>query len=379
MKTRFGLFVTIVIIFLLGVIMVFNTTSAEGIDRGPEIHSYLSMGKQIAFCLFGVFVGYLIYLLGYEKLIENGYALLALSFVLLGLVFLPKIGMHINGAYRWINCFGVSLQPSEFVKIVLPIFYLRLLRNSSKKLSFKRFFFWQFILLAPVLLIMIEPDNGTAAILLATLVVLYFITEIRWLYWVLPILVIACLGVTLGLSMKHVRDRIHVYLHPEADLLGKGHQPYQAKIATGSGGLMGKGIGESLQKYNYLPEARSDYIAAIFAEEFGFLGIFSLITLYMVIAMFGFSMAVRAKNQEGYCLATVFTFMVSLQAFLNLGVVSGLLPSKGTNLPFFSQGGSSLLANIFMIAIIMSVQKQTDGKEINGAREEKFTLENKGI
>ncbi len=356
MKYRFGLFVTIVTIFLLGVIMVFNTTSAEVIDRGSELQSYLSMGKQIAFSLFGVFVGYLIYLFGYEKLIDNGYLLLGLSFVLLGLVFVPKIGMHINGAYRWINVFGISLQPSEFVKIVLPIFYLKLLRTSGEVLTFRKFFFWQFILLAPILLIMIEPDNGTAAILLATLVILYFVTEIRWMYWVLPIIVVALLGVTLGLSMKHVRDRIHIYLHPEADLLGKGHQPYQAKIAAGSGGLVGKGLGESLQKYNYLPEARSDYIAAIYAEEFGFIGVFSLIILYMVISVFGFSIAVTAKTQEGYYLATVFTFMVSLQAFLNLGVVSGLLPSKGTNLPFFSQGGSSLLANIFMIAIIMSVQ-----------------------
>ena len=355
MKIRFLLFVTIVTIFLIGVIMVFNTTSAEMIDRGSEIQSYLSMGKQIAFCFFGLFVGYLIYLFGYERLIEYAYSLFAISIFLLLLVFVPKVGMHINGAHRWINCFGISLQPSEFVKIMLPIFYLKLLRTVPNNLTFKRFFFWQFILFTPVALIIIEPDNGTAAILLTTLVVLYFLTGIRWLYWVVPIIVVATLGITVGLSMRHVRDRIHVYLHPEADLLGKGHQPYQARIAAGSGGLLGKGLGESLQKYNYLPEARSDYIAAIYAEEFGFLGMLTLVILYMGIAVFGFRIGIEAKDEEGYYLATIFTFMVSLQAFLNLGVVSGLLPSKGTNLPFFSQGGSSLLANIFMIAMIMNV------------------------
>ncbi len=360
MKTRFYLFVTIVTIFLIGVIMVFNTTSAEVIDRGSEMQPYISMGKQIAFCLFGVFASYLIYLFGYERLIQHANILLGLSLALLILVFVPKIGMHINGAHRWINCFGISLQPSEFVKIVLPIFYLSLLKSAPKKLMFKRFLLWQFILLAPIALIMIEPDNGTAAILLSTIVVLYFLTGIRWLYWVLPIIVVVCLGVTVGLSMRHVRDRIHIYLHPEADLLGKGHQPYQAKIAAGSGGLIGKGLGESLQKYNYLPEARSDYIAAIYAEEFGFIGILALILLYMAIAVFGFRIGIEAKDQEGYYLATTFTFMIALQAFLNLGVVSGLLPSKGTNLPFFSQGGSSLLANIFMIAIIMNVQSKAN-------------------
>ena len=358
MKTRFYLFVTIVTIFLIGVIMVFNTTSAEVMDRGLEMQPYISMGKQIAFCIFGAFIGYLIFLFGYEKLIQYANVLLGLSLLLLILVFVPKIGMHINGAYRWINCFGISLQPSEFVKIVLPIFYLKLWSNAPKKLLFKRFLCWQFILLLPIAMIIIEPDNGTAAILLSTIVVLYFLTGVRWLYWVLPIMIVTCAGVTVGLSMKHVRDRIHIYLHPEADLLGKGHQPYQAKIAAGTGGLFGKGLGESLQKYNYLPEARSDYIAAIYAEEFGFFGILSLIVLYMAIAVFGFRIGIEAKDQNGYYLATVFTFMIALQAFLNLGVVSGLLPSKGTNLPFFSQGGSSLLANIFMIAIIMNVQSK---------------------
>ncbi len=358
MKTRFWLFVTIVAIFLMGVIMVYNTTSAEVIDKHLATQPYVSMGKQIAFCLFGAFIGYLIYLFGYKNLINNAYLLLGLSVVLLILVFIPKIGMQINGARRWINCFGISLQPSEFVKIVLPLFYLKLLSSLKQKLTFRIFFFWQFLLLAPILLIMIEPDNGTAAILLTTIVVLYFITEVRWLYWVVPIIIVTGMAVTLALSMKHVADRIHIYLHPEADLLGKGHQPYQAKIATGSGGLLGKGLGESLQKYNYLPEARSDYIAAIYAEEFGFLGMLILIVLYMGIAVFGFRIGAFAKDQEGYYLATIYTFMISLQAFLNLGVVSGLLPSKGTNLPFFSQGGSSLLANIFMIAIIMNVQRQ---------------------
>lgn len=356
MKTRFGLFVTILSIFCLGVIMVFNTTSAEMIDKGAEIQSYLSMGKQVAFCFFGSFVGYLIYLFGYERLMHYAHVLFGLSIVLLLLVFVPKIGMHINGAYRWINCFGVSLQPSEFVKIVLPIYYLKLFSARGKNLTFKKFCLWQPVLMLPIFLIVIEPDNGTAAILLATIVVLYFLTGIRWIYWAVPILIVSCAGITLALSMKHVSDRIHIYLHPEADLLGKGHQPYQAKIAAGSGGLVGKGLGESLQKYNYLPEARSDYIAAIYAEEFGFLGMLVLIVLYMIVAAMGFRIGALAKDQEGYYLATIFTFMVALQAFLNLGIVSGLLPSKGTNLPFFSQGGSSLLANIFMIAIIMNIQ-----------------------
>jgi cell division protein FtsW len=159
--------------------------------------------------------------------------------------------------------------------------------------------------------------------------------------------------------MHHVADRIKVYMNPEYDLKGKGHQPYQAKIAAGSGGLLGKGLGESLQKLEYLPEARSDYIAAIFAEESGFVGMTGLILLYMTIGFCGFSIAQRAKDADGFYVAAIFTFLICFQAFLNLGVVSGLLPSKGTNLPFFSQGGSSLLANMMALCVLLNVAHQS--------------------
>jgi len=158
--------------------------------------------------------------------------------------------------------------------------------------------------------------------------------------------------------MSHVPDRIRVYLNPELDLQGKGHQPHQARIAAGSGGLLGKGIGESLQKMDYLPEARSDYIAAIYAEEFGFIGMLGLIMLYMTIGGIGFAIAAKAPRIEGFYLVSILTFLICFQAFLNLGVVSGLLPSKGTNLPFFSHGGSSLMVNFIAIGLILSVAKK---------------------
>jgi cell division protein FtsW len=206
----------------------------------------------------------------------------------------------------------------------------------------------------PIGLILIEPDNGTVFILLTTLFILFLLTRVKWVYWALPLAVLCSVGGIVAAQMPHVSTRIQIYLHPEQDLRGKGHQPYQARIATGSGRLFGKGFGESLQKLEYLPEARSDYIAAIFAEECGFVGIFGLVLLYMLLSYSGFSMAQRAASMQGFYLIAIFTFLISFQAFLNLGVVSGLLPSKGTNLPFFSQGGSSLLANIFACALILN-------------------------
>lgn len=348
------------LLFSLGLLMVFNTTSAELIDKQIGINPHLSMIRQVCFGLVGVFLGFVVYWLGYKKLIQSSFILYLFSLMALALVFAPKIGMQINGANRWLNVFGISLQPSEFVKVIIPIFYIRLLKNTNMRESFFHFCKWQSLVMVPIFMILVEPDNGTAAILLASVVVLFFLTRIRWSYWLVPICCIALIGGSVGFGMKHVRDRITIYLHPEADLLGKGHQPYQAKIAAGSGGVWGRGLGESLQKLNYLPEARSDYIAAIYAEEFGFIGMLVLIVLYLVIATLGFRIATLSKDEDGYYLATILTFLFAFQAFLNLGIVAGVLPSKGTNLPFFSQGGSSLLTNIMIIACLMSIH--VDGK-----------------
>lgn len=355
MKTAFALFLTVLLLFSLGLVMVFNTTSAELIDRTDGLSTHFSALKQVGFAFFGVISAACVYYFDYKRLLRYSPYLFLLLNVFLLLTFVPKVGMHINGAHRWINCFGVSLQPSEFAKFLLPIYYLHVFFKHNGNFSFKQFYLWQIPFMIPIFLIIIEPDNGTAAILLATMITLYFLTKIRSVYWVVPILIVLVAGVFLAKSMQHVSDRIYVYLHPEADLLGKGHQPYQAKIATGSGGALGKGLGNSLQKLNYLPEARSDYIAAIYAEEMGFIGILFLVTLYMTIACLGFQIARRARDLEGFYLGTIYTFIISLQAFINLGIVSGILPSKGTNLPFFSQGGSSLLANMMMIAVLLNI------------------------
>jgi cell division protein FtsW len=183
------------------------------------------------------------------------------------------------------------------------------------------------------------------------------------LYWAVPLFVISLLGATAAYHMPHVHDRIQIYLHPERDLRGKGHQPHQAKIAAGSGQLLGRGLGESLQKLNYLPEARSDYIAAIYAEELGFIGVLAMIGLYITLASSGFVIAMHSKEKGAFLLAAILTFLISIQAFLNLGVVSGLLPSKGMTLPFFSQGVSSLMFNFIALFILLDISRKAKGAE----------------
>ncbi|MCK4934567.1 MAG: putative lipid II flippase FtsW [Simkaniaceae bacterium] len=363
-KFSLPLLSSVAVLFAIGLLMVFNTTSADVLNRRLDIHTHHALIKQFVYALLSLLAAAGIWMLGYRHLIQLSPALYILCFVLLLLVFVPGIGGRTNGASRWIHLGPITFQPSEFVKTCIPLFYLYALFSREKPYCFKSFAILMGVLALPLLLILVEPDNGTAVIILMTIVVLFFLTRIRWTYWALPLLVIILVGVGFALRMEHVADRINIYLHPEADLLGKGHQPYQAKIAAGSGQLYGKGVGESLQKLNYLPEARSDYIAAIYAEEFGYLGMLFLVLLYMLIAFFGFQIANRSLDREGFYLAASMTFLVSFQGFLNLGIVSGMLPSKGTNLPFFSQGGSSLLTNAIAVTIILNVAKFSSKKKM---------------
>lgn len=357
-KYAFSLFILVVLLFSLGLIMIFNTTSAEVLDRFLDRSTHHALIKQLLYALVGGVGAIGIWFIGYQNLVKLSGSLLIATTVLLVLVFFPVVGQQINGANRWINFFGNSFQPSEFVKFLIPLYFIQAISDKTAPLELKPFLYLLAKFSIPIGLILIEPDNGTVAIIFSAFVALFVLSRQKWIYWALPLGILFLCGAIVASQMPHVSDRIRVYMDPEYDLKGKGHQPYQAKIATGSGKLFGRGIGESLQKLEYLPEARSDYIAAIFAEETGFLGMTGLILLYMGIAFCGFCIAQKARDIQGFYVAAIFTFLICFQAFLNLGVVSGLLPSKGTNLPFFSQGGSSLLANMMALCILLNVAKQ---------------------
>ncbi len=360
-RSAVWLVITVALLFLLGLLMVFNTTAAEIIDRSLNISTHAALFKQLGYGVVGAAVGFIAYQFGYERLIRYSFPLLFLASILLVLVFIPGIGMKINGARRWLGLFGFPIgQPSEGIKVLIPAAFIYWFSKQTKPIAFKSFIKMLAIFAIPLTLILFEPDNGTVSILCLLLIVLFFLSRIPLLYWAMPLLGLMLLGSMAAYQMPHVKNRLEVYLHPELDLRGKGHQPHQAKIAAGSGQLFGRGIGESLQKLNYLPEARSDYIAAIYAEETGFIGILVLVALYIALSSSGFIIAMRTKKMEPFLLAAILTFLISIQAFLNLGVVSGLLPSKGMALPFFSQGGSSLMVNLVSVFILLDISRKEE-------------------
>ncbi|HSX12655.1 MAG TPA: FtsW/RodA/SpoVE family cell cycle protein, partial [Rhabdochlamydiaceae bacterium] len=238
------LLISVALIFSMGIVMVFNTTAAEVIDRTLKQSTHEACLKQIFFAVIAFLGALLAWYIGYENILKISGPLLGFGTLLLILVFIPGIGQQVNGAHRWIRIFGNSLQPSEFAKILIPLYYIHFV-TKIKKIDFYTFLKLVALLAVPIGLILLEPDNGTAAILLMTLLVLFVLTKIKWTYWLIPFIAFVFCGALVASQMKHVPERIRIYLNPELDLKGKGHQPHQAKIAAGSGGVFGRGIGES--------------------------------------------------------------------------------------------------------------------------------------
>lgn len=345
----------VTLLFGFGLVMVFNTSSADILDNEASRSIYGPLFRQIIYGVAGVFGAVCLYRMGYKKVLALSPALLAFFTFLLLLVFVPGIGVVANGARRWINLFGLSIQPSELVKYTIPLFFIH---SAQKELQLRDFLKLLGKIAVPMALILIEPDNRTTLMIGATLVMLFGLCAIKKRFWVLPLIIGGLMVAVFASTVPYVAGRLQVYLHPEMDLKGKGHQPYQSKIALGSGGFLGRGVGKSLQKLSYLPEAQNDYIVAILGEETGFVGILSVMMAYMMLFFLGLKRALSADDIEGRFVIAAMIFLIAMQAFINFGVVSGLLPSTGLNLPLFSQGGSSLVVNLSAIGLLLSVPQK---------------------
>lgn len=365
MSRSFKLLTCVFFLYVIGLVMIFNTSSAEVLDHHPDRSTHAAVFKQIAAGMIAALACFATYKIGHEKLLGMSPILLTIFSVLLALVLIPGIGVKVNGSRRWMWFAGMSLQPSEFVKYITLLYFTFCILHLEGAMTLDRFLKILAVLAIPLVLILLEPNNGTAGVMVLSLSALFFITKVPFRFWGLPLVAFVFVATLFAINMPYVTARLKVYLHPELDLKGKGHQPYQAKIASGSGGFFGKGPGQSVQKLSYLPEAQNDYIAAIYAEEYGFLGMLVLIGLYGWFAYLGFSCALFAQDKASLYIASAFTFLISLQAFLNLGVVSGLVPSTGLNLPFFSQGGSSLISNSAGLGVLMSIAAKQK-REIRG-------------
>lgn len=295
----------------------------------------------------------------YRRLRSWSWFMLAVAVVLLTSVLV--LGVEVKGARRWFRVSSLQFQPSEFAKLGL-LMALAWYGATHERVMRT---FWYGVAVPGMLiglvagLVFIEPDWGTALLLGASGLVVLRVAGARWHHLALPVL-LGIGGLAVLLTFNSVRnDRVQAWLDPQGTRQGVGYQAWQAKLALGNGGLTGVGLNASTQK-KLLPEYQTDFIFAIIAEEFGFVGSLAVITLFLLFFLSGVSIARQAPDPFGRLLATGISFLIGFQAFINLGVVSSALPNKGLALPFVSLGGSNLAMMLMCVGVLVSVARAGD-------------------
>jgi cell division protein FtsW len=272
------------------------------------------------------------------------------------LVFIPGIGFHSGGATRWINLGFTTVQPAEFLKIGFVIILAWWFAPRARQLNNPKKGLIPFlaILFLPALLLLAQPNTSTAILFVATGTVMYFVAGAPWRdFWILILIVAVTLG-SIILIRPYVLTRIETFFNPSANALGSGYQIQQSLIAIGSGGLSGRGFGQSVEKFNYLPEPDGDSVFAVFAEETGFIGAIILLALFVALAARGIVIAGNSHDLFGGLIALGFSFMIILQAFINICAMLGIIPLTGLPLPFISHGGTALMAILLMCGLILN-------------------------
>ncbi len=342
----------------IGVVMVYSSTAfSHACDPTYKLR------KQALWAIIATMCMILAWHTDYHLYAKHRRLIMAGAIGALLCVYLPGIGRQINGAHRWLRVGSLSIQPSEFAKLAIIVYIAATLEQLGQR---ARLFTRGFLPLAVIialtsLLILVEPDFGTGTFIAALGLAVMFIGGVR-IFHVLTFSTVAILPLLgmLALKFEHVRHRISIFLNFDADPLGKGYQIKQSLIALGSGGLFGLGLGESKQKLMFLPERETDFIYSILGEELGFVGAAAVIVLFLLFLWQGMKIAGRCKDKYSYVLAMGITLAVCAQAALNVAVVTACVPPKGIALPFLSFGGSSLVATMISVGILLNIAKQNN-------------------
>ena len=352
-----GLLIVAGALAAIGAIMVFSASSAIAYTTYHDPAYFLK--RELIWLVAGAGAAYLGMRMDYAKLRAAAPWLFAIAVALLGAVLLPHVGTMEGGAQRWFAFGSASFEPSEFAKLALVIFLAWLFaRREDGARSLRRAG-------APALfavgvcfaLVLRQPDLGTASLFVVTAFVLMFVAGAKFKHLVLEIAIAVPALAAFVFSSAYRRDRFTAFLHPFADPQGTGYHIIQSLYALGSGGVLGSGLGHSLQKFGYLPEPYTDFIFSIIGEELGFVGAAGIVLLFIVLAYRGMRIAATADDRFGLYLASGLTASIVLQAFVNIGVATSSWPVTGVPLPFISYGGTSLVVTLFSVGLLASVSR----------------------
>ncbi len=358
------LLLSALVLVVFGALMIYSSTSVITPALAKKGATEFYYFKRHVFTIFvGLCLMFLAYTVKPSFLKKIAIPLLLFSFVLLLFVFLPGIGVQVNGARRWIRLWPSTFQPSELVKLSMVIFLARYLSSPAFRTeSFASFIKPLAVMVIFQAVMLMQPDFGAAMSLAFLAIAMLFLSGTR-LRYIISLAFLALPMLIMLIKEPYRLRRVTSFMDPWKDPLGSGFQLVQSFIAFGSGGIAGVGIGSSKQKLSYLPESHTDFIFSIIGEEFGFIGVSVIVALFVIIFFRGFSIANRTQDKFTYYLAVGLSLMISVQALVNFAVATGLVPTKGLPLPFISYGGSSLLMNMAAIGILLKISRGKDYQE----------------
>ncbi|MDP1625066.1 MAG: FtsW/RodA/SpoVE family cell cycle protein [bacterium] len=339
--------------------LIFLSASLGLLSRGSVEFSSIAF-RQVAFGLVpGVIALFALSRFDHMRFQKASFWIFLLAVVLNIIIFIPGVGIELNGATRWLHVGSLTFQVSEALKIGTIMFFAAWLAAVKERVATARWGFWPLavMLLAVAALLLIQPDTDTLFVIAGSLVAMYLVAGGKWRYIFLLIVIGGLLLAALAWQRPYIKSRITTFINPAENGLTTGYQIQQSLIAVGSGGIAGRGFGQSIQKFNYLPEPVGDSIFAVAAEEFGLIGGFSIIALFMFFTGRAYVVAARAQNAFGTFLAVGIASFIIIQAFMNIGSMLGILPLLGMPLPFVSQGGTALLFVLAEAGILLNISR----------------------
>jgi cell division protein FtsW len=347
----------------IGLVMLYSATAVMAEKSPKYADSTWFLKRQLIWVLLGVGAMIVTARVPYSFWERWRVPVLIGALVLLGLVFVPGIGVSLNAAKRWIRVGGFFFQPSEAAKIAIAVFLAGFAAKDPERMKkFLSGFVPGFAALGLCCgMIIVEPDIGTSVFVALVMTLMLIVSGVKMAHLVPFVVVAGCLASYFAVThTEHVSARIQAWLHPELDPRGKGHQPLQSLMALGAGGLFGDGLGRGTSKLYFLPEAHSDFIFSVIGEELGFVGTTFILLLYAALGVAGYRIMYRAKDRFGFLLAFSLTTYIILQAAMNVAVVTAAMPTKGIPLPLVSAGGSSAVITLAGIGMLVSVANASE-------------------
>ena len=352
----YALLLTVVALTALGIVMLFSTSAFAQESHGDI---YFFVKRQAFWLIISLLCALVGALVDYHWWRKSWWLVFIVALALLILCFVPPIGLKINGSRRWIQVGFGTFQPSELAKVAVVFFTAWWFEKFEKDAGrfFKGFIFPMAIVSLILVPISRQEDLGYTALIGAAVLCVMFVAGMR-LRWILPIVLVGVVGILyLAIHIEERRDRLLAFLNPEEYQASGGYQQLQGLIAIGSGGVDGLGLGEGRQKMLYLPYAHTDFIFPMIGEELGLRVTLVIVFCYLLICLCGTLIAMNAPDRFGMLLGFGFVMMITLQAIVNIGVTTSVLPNKGMPLPFISFGGSNLAICYFMVGVLVNIHR----------------------